>query len=160
MFEAKIMAGWKRQITQANKCYGKQHFGEALALYGQALTAALAVFEKPSLRDANSAVSAVVVSYLNLCDAHLALSQTDRAAQQFEHAHGFLQELARNRLSESGIQAAVFGAITQVYTEWRQFMTEYAGQCSQPRLQHYYMTMSHLRLDQKSEPDRERPVLH
>ena len=160
MFEAKLMAGWKRQITQANKCYTKQHFGEALALYGLALAAAKCVFEKQCLRDANAAVSAVVVSYINLSDAHLALAQTDSAARQFEHAHGFLCELARTRLSEPGIQAAVFGGISQVFTEWRQFMTERAEQCSLQHRQNYHQAMAQLQGVETEVPPETPRVLH
>lgn len=124
------MQTWERLTRQANRAYSNQNYLDAVDLNRQALMQAECGFDEDFHRDAESAVAAAAVSFLNIAESYTALGDFISANTQFENAVNFLQKvIARPDMAEDQ-RDLIMRTATHIRFEWELFTTSYSKQVS------------------------------
>lgn len=127
------MVYWQHLIRQANEAHTRASFLDAFELNQKALACAKATFPKDFELDAESAVSAVIVSYLNLAEVATSMKEWQQANDHFEQGIHFLQTvLVRNDLTEEH-RELVQRMATHIRFEWELFSSNYGHRLEQAR---------------------------
>ncbi|MBR7888375.1 tetratricopeptide repeat protein [Marinomonas sp. A79] len=124
------MQTWERLTRQANRAYSNQDYLEAADLNRQALMQVERSFDDDFYRDAESAVAAAAVSFLNIAESYTALGDFISANTQFENAVNFLQTVIARPDMADDQRDLIMRTATHIRFEWELFTTSYSKQVS------------------------------
>jgi tetratricopeptide (TPR) repeat protein len=119
------MQDWERLTRQANKAYSNHAFSEAVDLNQQALKQAERSFDEDFYRDAESAVAAAAVSFLNIAESYTALGDYISANTQYENAVNFLQAIIVRPDMNDEQRNLIMRTATHIRFEWELFSQSY-----------------------------------
>lgn len=119
------MQDWERLTRQANKAYSNHAFSEAVDLNRQALMQAERSFDEDFYRDAESAVAAAAVSFLNIAESYTALGDYISANTQYENAVNFLQTIIVRPDMNDEQRNLIMRTATHIRFEWELFTQSY-----------------------------------
>jgi len=119
------MQDWERLTRQANKAYSNHAFSEAVDLNQQALKQAERSFDEDLYRDAESAVAAAAVSFLNIAESYTALGDYISANNQYENAVNFLQAIIVRPDMNDEQRNLIMRTATHIRFEWELFSQSY-----------------------------------
>jgi hypothetical protein len=119
------MQDWERLTRQANRAYSNNAFTDAVDLNRQALCEAERSFDKDFFRDAESAVAAAAVSFLNIAESYTALGDFISANTQFERAVHFLQTVISRPDMNNEQRSLIMRTATHIRFEWDLFTQSY-----------------------------------
>ncbi|WP_417527927.1 tetratricopeptide repeat protein [Marinomonas shanghaiensis] len=119
------MQDWERLTRQANKAYSNHAFSEAVDLNRQALMQAERSFDEDFYRDAESAVAAAAVSFLNIAESYTALGDYISANTQYENAVNFLQAIIVRPDMNDEQRNLIMRTATHIRFEWELFSQSY-----------------------------------
>ncbi|WP_111638273.1 tetratricopeptide repeat protein [Marinomonas shanghaiensis] len=119
------MQDWERLTRQANKAYSNHAFSEAVDLNQQALRQAERSFDEDFYRDAESAVAAAAVSFLNIAESYTALGDYISANTQYENAVNFLQAIIVRPDMNDEQRNLIMRTATHIRFEWELFSQSY-----------------------------------
>lgn len=115
------MQYWEQLTRLANKAHSNHAFSDSVELNRQALAFATEHFDEDFRQDAESAVAASIVSYLNMAESYTSLGDYLSANTQYERAVHFLQT-ALSRVDVSAEQRDLLSrTATHVRFEWELF---------------------------------------
>lgn len=124
------MQDWERLTRQANKAYSNHAFSEAVDLNRQALMQAERSFDEDFYRDAESAVAAAAVSFLNIADSYTALGDFMSANTQYENAVSFLQTIIVRPDMSDEQRNLIMRTATHIRFEWELFTQSHSKHVS------------------------------
>jgi len=124
------MQNWERLTRQANRAYSNHAFSDAVELNQQALTQAEASFDDDFYRDAESAVAAAAVSFLNIAESYTALGDFVSANTQYENAVNFLQAIIVRPDLDGEQRGLIMRTATHIRFEWELFSQSYSKHVS------------------------------
>ena len=124
------MQNWERLTRQANQAYSNHAFSDAVELNQQALTHAEMSFDDDFYRDAESAVAAAAVSFLNIAESYTALGDFMSANTQYENAVNFLQTIIVRSDLDDEQRKLIMRTATHIRFEWELFTQSYSKQVS------------------------------
>ena len=119
------MDQWEELMKATNKAFETHCYYTALELCQRALRQAINCFESHKDPDADKMLSAVMVSHFNLADTYIALDQYVRAAEVFEDASIYLQELMLEQHLDELQKTAVLRAGNCLHMEWCRFFNQH-----------------------------------
>ncbi|QUX91166.1 hypothetical protein CYL31_06945 [Marinomonas sp. A3A] len=120
------MQDWERLTRQANRAYSNHAFTDAVDLNRQALMEAERSFDEDFYRDAESAVAAAAVSFLNIAESYTALGDFISANTQFECAVNFLQTIIARPDLDGEQRSLIMRTATHIRFEWELFTQSYS----------------------------------
>ncbi|MBJ7539700.1 tetratricopeptide repeat protein [Marinomonas transparens] len=124
------MQNWERLTRQANRAYSNHAFSDAVELNQQALTQVEQSFDDDFHRDAESAVAAATVSFLNIAESYTALGDFISANTQYESAVNFLQAaIARPDVNDEQ-RGLIMRTATHIRFEWELFTQSHGKEFS------------------------------
>lgn len=130
------MIYWQHLTRQANDAHSRASLSDALELNHKALACAKATFDDGFKIDAESAVSAVIVSYLNLAEVSVSMKEWLQANDYFERGVQFLQSV----IVEPSIQPEHRHLIEQmahhIRFEWELFSQTYGKKLAAAKRTH------------------------
>lgn len=115
------MKNWERLTRQANRAYSNRAFSDAVDLNRQALAQAEMSFDDSFRRDAESAVAAMAVSFLNIAESYTALGDFVSANTQYENAISFLQTIITCTDIDDEQCSLILRTATHIRFEWELF---------------------------------------
>lgn len=124
------MQNWERLTRQANKAFSNHDFTDAVDLNRQALIQAERSFDEDFYRDAESAVAAAAVSFLNMAESYTALGDFVSANTQFECAVNFLQRVMSRPDMNNEQRDLIMRTATHIRFEWDLFTQSYHREVS------------------------------
>jgi hypothetical protein len=124
------MQNWERLTRQANRAYSNHAFSDAVELNRAALMQAEKTFDEDFHRDAESAVAAAAVSFLNIAESYTALGDFISANTQFENAVNFLQAIMVRPDVDSEQRNLIMRTATHIRFEWELFAQSHAKSVS------------------------------
>ena len=124
------MQNWERLTRQANRAYSNHVFSDAVELNQQALTQAEMSFDDDFYRDAESAVAAAAVSFLNIAESYTALGDFVSANTQYENAVNFLQAIIVRPDLDGEQRGLIMRTATHIRFEWELFSQSYSKHVS------------------------------
>jgi hypothetical protein len=124
------MQDWERLTRQANRAYSNHAFTDAVDLNRQALMEAERSFDEDFYRDAESAVAAAAVSFLNIAESYTALGDFISANTQFECAVNFLQAIIARPDLDGEQRSLIMRTATHIRFEWELFTQSYSKEVS------------------------------
>lgn len=124
------MQDWERLTRQANRAYSNHAFTDAVDLNRQALMEAERSFDEDFYRDAESAVAAAAVSFLNIAESYTALGDFISANTQFECAVNFLQTILNRADMDEDQRSLITRTATHIRFEWELFAQSYSKEVS------------------------------
>ena len=124
------MQNWERLTRQANRAYSNHAFTDAVDLNRQALMEAEYSFDEDFYRDAESAVAAAAVSFLNIAESYTALGDFISANTQFESAVNFLQTIIARPDMNDEQRNLIMRTATHIRFEWELFTQSYSKEVS------------------------------
>lgn len=114
---------WEELMRHARRAYQENAYQDALELNNSALLFSKRHFNQLFDHDADKAIAAVLVSYFNAIDNHLALYDFIKARACFDNALSFLIS-AKSRPLISEYQAdAILHGVSHLHNEWCRFLT-------------------------------------
>ncbi|NLQ17831.1 tetratricopeptide repeat protein [Marinomonas sp. M1K-6] len=119
------MQNWERLTRQANRAYSNHDFSSAVELNRQALRQAEMSFDEDFCRDAESAVAAAAVSFLNIAESYTALGDFISANTQYENAVNFLQAVIVRADMNDEQRDLIMRTATHLRFEWELFSQSY-----------------------------------
>ncbi|WP_425642917.1 tetratricopeptide repeat protein [Marinomonas gallaica] len=121
------MVYWQHLTRQANEAHTRADYVDAQELSKKALACAEATFEDDFQLDAESAVSAVVVSYMSLAEVSISMKEWLQANDYFERGVHFLQSVivAPNILPEH--RQLIDHVANHIRFEWGLFQQTYGN---------------------------------
>lgn len=119
------MIYWQHLTRQANEAHTCANYADAQGLGKKALACAKSTFEEDFQCDAESAVSAVIVSYMNLAEVSISMEEWLQANDYFERGVHFLQKIlvAPNILPEH--RQLIDQVANHIRFEWELFTQTY-----------------------------------
>ncbi|MBM6549608.1 tetratricopeptide repeat protein [Marinomonas ostreistagni] len=141
------MIYWQHLTRQANEAHTRASFADAQELNQKALACAKATFEDDFKIDAESAVSAVIVSYLNLAEVAISMKEWRHANDYFERGVHFLQTVLVSSDILHEHRDLIERMATHIRFEWELFSTTYGHRLEQARRQHALLWRSKGLLD-------------
>ena len=117
----KVMQNWEQLTREANRAYSNHAFSDAVELNREALTQAEKTFEDDFHRDAESAVAAAAVSFLNIAESYTALGDFISANTEFESAVNFLQTIMARSDMNNEQRDLIMRTATHIRFEWELF---------------------------------------
>ncbi|WP_369920788.1 tetratricopeptide repeat protein [Marinomonas polaris] len=124
------MQDWERLTRQANRAYSNHAFTDAVDLNRQALMQAERSFDEDFYRDAESAVAAAAVSFLNIAESYTALGDFISANTQFESAVNFLQTIIARPDMDDEQRDLIMRTATHIRFEWELFTQSHSKEVS------------------------------
>lgn len=124
------MQNWERLTRQANRAYSNHAFSEAVELNQQALSQAEMSFDDDFYRDAESAVAAAAVSFLNIAESYTALGDFISANTQYENAVNFLQAIIVRPDVDDEQRGLIMRTATHIRFEWELFTQSHSKHVS------------------------------
>ena len=124
------MQNWERLTRQANRAYSNHAFADAVDLNRQALMEAERSFDEDFYRDAESAVAAAAVSFLNIAESYTALGDFVSANAQFENAVNFLQTIIARSDMDDEQRSLIIRTARHIRFEWELFTQSYSKEVS------------------------------
>jgi len=115
------MQNWERLTRQANRAYSNHAFSDAVELNQQALAQAEMSFDDDFYCDAESAVAAAAVSFLNIAESYTALGDFISANTQYENAVNFLQAIIVRPDVDDEQRSLIMRTATHIRFEWELF---------------------------------------
>lgn len=115
------MQNWERLTRQANKAYSNQDYSNAVELNQQALHQVEGSFDDDFHQDAESAVAAAAVSFLNIAESYTALGDFLSANTQYENAVNFLQAVIVRPDVDEEQRGLIMRTATHIRFEWELF---------------------------------------
>ncbi len=115
------MQNWERLTRQANRAYSNHNFSDAVELNREALMQAEKTFDDDFYRDAESAVAAAAVSFLNIAESYTALGDFISANTQYENAVNFLQAIIVRPDMDEEQRSLIMRTATHIRFEWELF---------------------------------------
>ena len=113
--ECSVMKQWEETTASANRAFHKKEFLNADKLYQCALMIAKNTFTEEFHQNAEKATVAVVVSYLNLTDNHIARADIGSASGVFEAGLTFFLSMSQ----EKSLSSPQIHALTRGYNRLR-----------------------------------------
>ncbi|NVK27263.1 MAG: tetratricopeptide repeat protein [Flavobacteriia bacterium] len=120
------MQDWERLIRQANRAFSNHAYSDAVDLNQKALLEAERSFDEDFYLDAESAVAAAAVSFLNIAESYTALGDFVSANTQFEKAVNFLQAIIARPDMDDEQRSLVMRTATHIRFEWELFTQSYS----------------------------------
>ncbi|MDQ8023682.1 MAG: hypothetical protein REI94_17720 [Moraxellaceae bacterium] len=117
---------WKQTTRRGNAFFGNEAFELALQCYEQARDIVLLHFD--DWPQADDAVAALVVSYLNLADTHACLGRPQVAATTLCAIHNSLAEAATDADLPSPLRSAAGRHLRETWTALVQFRQQHGEQ--------------------------------
>ncbi|BFM51215.1 tetratricopeptide repeat protein [Marinomonas sp. THO17] len=115
------MQNWERLTRQANKAYSNHDYSNAVELNQQALQQVECSFDDDFHQDAESAVAAAAVSFLNIAESYTALGDFLSANTQYENAVNFLQAVIVRPDVDEEQRGLIMRTATHIRFEWELF---------------------------------------
>ena len=116
------MKHWEQLTRDARRAFQNHSYLHALELNHSALLFSKRHFNGLFEKDADRAIAAVLVSYFNAIDNHLALYDFNKARSVFDNALRFLIVVhSKPQLSEQQFTAILHGA-SHLHSEWCRFL--------------------------------------
>lgn len=109
------MLGWESKMREANQAFGKNDYGQAIALYRNALGEARLRFPALINENADQAFASVMVCYYNLAEAHWLESNSIMAAHQFVECFQFLESQLYQLCERSACVSACVSAFEKAF---------------------------------------------
>lgn len=125
------MIYWQHLTRQANEAHTRALFLDAHELNQKALACAKATFEDDFKLDAESAVSAVIVSYLNLAEVSVSMKEWLQANDYFERGVHFLQTILVENDMLHEHRELIERMATHIRFEWDLFSSTYGHKLEQ-----------------------------
>lgn len=121
------MKRWENIIIRGQQAYSEKAYSEAITFNRFALSISEMEFEKNfDGEDPNKAVTAILVSYVNMIDAYIAIENYMAAVSSFEHAIAFIKvTIATAEKNHSQIKA-VNNGMRYLIREWKTFIQQLA----------------------------------
>ncbi|QUX94980.1 hypothetical protein C0J08_05930 [Marinomonas sp. CT5] len=120
------MQDWERLTRQANRAFSNHAYSDAVDLNQKALLEAERSFDEDFYLDAESAVAAAAVSFLNIAESYTALGDFVSANTQFEKAVNFLQAIIARPDMDDEQRSLVMRTATHIRFEWELFTQSYS----------------------------------
>lgn len=131
------MDEWKQLISVGNKYFSSENYRSALSVYQRSLTCIVADLPKFIRHDPQSAISALLVSHLNLAEAFQRDNRLDDASQQFSAAFCFMTRLLDVCPLGSEADEAILRGCQELQFEWTYFISNNAKRLAAMRLQEF-----------------------
>jgi hypothetical protein len=121
------MQRWENIILRAQQAYSEKAYAEAITFNRFALSISEMEFEENfNGDDPDKAVSAILVSYLNMMDAYIAIENYMAAVSSFEHAIAFIKITIATADKNPSQTKAVNNGMQYLSREWKAFMHQLA----------------------------------
>lgn len=134
------MIYWQHLTRQANEAQSKASYVDAHELNQKALACAKATFQSDFDNDAESAVSAIIVSYLNLAEVSVCLKEWLQADNYFSQGVSFLETVINEPSLLNDDRALIDRTASHIRFEWDLFKQTYAAKLQAgQRLRHVVM---------------------
>lgn len=127
------MIYWQHLTRQANDAHSRCAFADAQELSTKALACAKATFDDDFKVDPESAVSAVVVSYLNLAEISVSMKEWLHANTLFEDGVNFLQQVVVTPSLVPEHLKLIDNMAKHIRFEWELFSQTYAKKLATAR---------------------------
>ncbi|MEC5398027.1 hypothetical protein [Uliginosibacterium sp. H1] len=114
---------WKQMTRKGNALFGDEAFEQALQCYEEARNIVLLHFD--DWPQADDAVAALVVSYLNLADTQACLGRLDGAATTLCAIHNSLAEAAADPDLPAPLRTAAIRHLREAYAALVQFRQQH-----------------------------------
>lgn len=135
---------WEELMRHARRAYQENAYQDALDLNNSALLFSKRHFNQLFDQDADRAIAAVLVSYFNAIDNHLALYDFIKARECFDNALSFLIAVnAKPQMTESQTDAMLHGA-SHLHNEWCRFLKANQNGVSDLKLSAFQASLSAL----------------
>lgn len=135
---------WEELMRHARRAFQECAYREALELNTSALLFSKRHFNQLFELDADRAIAAVLVSYFNAIDNHLALYDFIKARECFDNALSFLIAVnAKPQLSEKQKHAILHGA-SHLHNEWCRFLKANQNDVSDLKLSAFQASLAAL----------------
>lgn len=135
---------WEELMRHAKKAFQENAYQDALDLNTSALLFSKRHFEHLFDQDADRAIAAVLVSYFNAIDNHIALYNFIKARACFDNALSFLIA-ARSKKSLTDTQAeAILHGISHLHNEWCRFLQANQHEISDLKLSTFQVSLETL----------------
>ncbi|WP_417552118.1 tetratricopeptide repeat protein [Marinomonas fungiae] len=130
------MIYWQHLTRQANEAHSQAAYSDALELARKALACAEATFENDFANDAESAVSAVIVSYLNLAEISISMKEWLVANAYFERGVHFLQSIIVAPNLQPEHRELIEKTASHIRFEWELFSQTYGSKLALAKRNH------------------------
>lgn len=135
---------WEELMRHARRAYQENAYQDALELNNSALLFSKRHFNQLFQQDADRAIAAVLVSYFNAIDNHLALYDFIKARECFDNALSFLISVnSRSHMSEHQAEAVLHGA-SHLHNEWCRFLNVNKNDSSDLKLSAFQASLAAL----------------
>ncbi|MFD1384698.1 hypothetical protein ACFQ45_15125 [Rhodanobacter aciditrophus] len=121
------MIYWQHLTRQANEAQSRAAFVDAHELNQKALACAKATFPSDFDNDAESAVSAVIVSYLNLAEVSVSMKEWSQADGYFSQGVSFLEQVINAPNLPSDDRTLIDRTASHIRFEWDLFKQTYGS---------------------------------
>lgn len=141
---------WEALMRHARQAYQENAYQEALDLNNSALLFSKRHFNQLFEQDADRAIAAVLVSYFNAIDNHLALYDFIKARVCFDNALSFLVAV-KSRVQLSELQAeAILHGVSHLQNEWCRFLQVNQNEISDLKLSVFQASLEALASNKQS----------
>lgn len=130
------MIYWQHLTRQANAAHSRAAYSDAQELGRKALACAEATFKNDFVNDAESAVSAVIVSYLNLAETSISMKEWLQANEYFECGVLFLQSIIVAPDLSIEDRELIEQTASHIRFEWELFSHTYGNKLAVARRSH------------------------
>ncbi|SBS26673.1 hypothetical protein MAQ5080_00585 [Marinomonas aquimarina] len=130
------MIYWQHLTRQANEAHTRAAYADAQELGRKALACAKATFDKDFAMDAESAVSAVIVSYMNLAEVSISMQEWLQANDYFERGVHFLQGIMLTPNLPFEHRELIEQTATHIRFEWELFSQTYGNKLAVAQRSH------------------------
>ncbi|MEC8081032.1 MAG: tetratricopeptide repeat protein [Pseudomonadota bacterium] len=121
------MIYWQHLTRQANEAHTREAYVDAQELGRKALACAEATFKDDFEVDAETAVSAVIVSYMNLAEVSVSMKEWLQANYYFERGVQFLQSIIVKPELPSEHRELIELTASHLRFEWELFTQTYGS---------------------------------
>lgn len=130
------MIYWQHLTRQANEAHTRAAYSDAQELGHKALACAKATFQADFDNDAESAVSAVIVSYLNLAETSISMKEWLQANEYFEQGVQFLQSVIVTPNLQLEHRELIEQTASHIRFEWELFSQTYGNKLALAKRNH------------------------
>lgn len=130
------MIYWQHLTRQANAAHTRAAYSDAQELGCKALACAEATFKNDFENDAESAVSAVIVSYMNLAEFSISMKEWLQANEYFERGVQFLQSIIITPNLQSEHRDLIEQTASHIRFEWELFSQTYGNKLALAKRRH------------------------
>lgn len=130
------MIYWQHLTRQANEAHTRAAYSDAQELGRKALACAEATFQDDFDIDAESAVSAVIVSYLNLAEISISMKEWLQANEYFERGVHFLQSIIITPNLQLEHRELIEQTASHIRFEWELFSQTYGNKLAVAKRSH------------------------